>query len=83
MKWEEKGEGSPLAKWFEIRGKECLITFEPRPHYCDRGNWIAKLFPEGMLALSIDEADGWPRYYFDKERGMREVEAWLVKRGQV
>jgi hypothetical protein len=28
----------------QIRGKEWLITLEPRPPYCDRGRFIAKLF---------------------------------------
>jgi hypothetical protein len=66
----------------EIQGKECLITLEPRPPYCDRGNFIAKLFPTGTLAIDIDEADGWPRYYFDETRAKLEIEAWLTKRGQ-
>ena len=66
-----------------VVGKDCLITLEPRPHYCDRGNWIAKLFPKGKFVAEIDEADGWPRYFFDKERAKAEIEAWLIKRGQV
>ncbi len=68
--------------WQEIDGKECSITLEPRMGYCDRGNFIAKLFPRGKLALEIDEADGWPRYYFDEDRAKLEIEAWLKKRGQ-
>jgi hypothetical protein len=68
--------------WQEILGAECLITLEPRPPYCDRGNWIAKLFPTGTLAREIDDADRWPRYYFDEERAKLEVEAWLQKRNQ-
>jgi hypothetical protein len=70
-------------KYEEIAGKECLITLEPRPSYCDRGNWIAKLFPTGELAREIDEADAWPRYFFDKRRAKLEIEAWLIKRKQV
>lgn len=66
----------------EIRGRECVVTLEPRPHYCDRGNWIAKLLPHGKLALEIDDADGWPRFFFDEQRAKLEVEAWLIKRGQ-
>lgn len=65
-----------------IRGKECYITLEPRPYYCDRGNWIAKLFPEGKFIWEIDEADMWPRYYFDETRAKLEIEAWLTKRKQ-
>lgn len=61
---------------------EGTITLEPRPVYCDRGNWIAKLFPEsgGDLALSIDHADMWPRYYFDYESAKSEIMAWIMKR---
>jgi hypothetical protein len=61
---------------------ECYITLEPRPHYCDRGNWIAKVFPSGKLARDLDDADGWPRYFFDEARAKLEIEAWLKKRGQ-
>jgi hypothetical protein len=68
--------------WQEINGKECLITLEPRLPYCDRGNFIAKLFPRGNLARDIDEQDAWPRYYFDEERAKLEIEAWLKKRDQ-
>ena len=73
----------PEGKFIAIVGRECLITLEPRPHYCDRGNWIAKLFPTGTLLRDIDEADGWPRYYFDADRAKAEIEAWLIRRGQV
>ena len=74
--WEQR------AGFEEIQGRECLITLEPRPHYCDRGNYVAKLFAFGDLSLEIDESDGWPRYYFDRERAKAEVEAWLIRRGQ-
>ena len=76
-------EGRPLlSPVFEIRGKDCLIALEPRPPYCDRGNWIAKIYPTGELARDLDHHDGWPRYYFDQARARLEIEAWLVKRGQ-
>ena len=78
-KW--KSHDSP-SHYIEIAGKECTITIEERPHYCDRGNFLAKLHPSGKLALEIDSADGWPRYYFDLDRAKAEVEAWLQKRGQ-
>lgn len=65
------------------RGRECVITLEPRPAYCDRGNFLAQLFPHGALALSIDYQDGWPRYYFDEGHAKAEIDAWLIKRGQL
>jgi hypothetical protein len=76
MEWEDRGAH------YRIAGRECEISIEPRPRYCDRGNWLAKLHATGALALDIDAADGWPRYYFDLERAKAECEAWLLKRGQ-
>lgn len=72
----------PNWSWWRIVGKECEIYLERRPHYCDRGNWIAKIEATGNLLRGMDRADGWPRYYFDLERAKQECEAWLVKRGQ-
>lgn len=84
MKSEWTEEALPWSGigWIEIKGKECRITLETRPSYCDRGNFIAKLFPIGRLELSIDHQDGWPRYYFDQDRAKLECEDWLKKRGQ-
>jgi len=81
MNWVAQDHG-PLQCWQEICGRECVITLEPRPPYCDRGNFVAKLFPQGELAREIDQQDAWPRYYFDEQRAKLEIEAWLVKRGQ-
>lgn len=64
----------------EIKGDEWAITLEPRPGYCDRGNFLAKIWPTGELAREIDSQDGWPRYYFDETRAKLEIEAWLEKR---
>jgi hypothetical protein len=65
-----------------VVGKECVITLEPRPHYCDRGNYLAKILATGELGRDLDESDGWPRYYFDLERAKLEIEAWMKKRKQ-
>lgn len=72
-----------VERYLCLNVEQCEITIEPRPHYCDRGNFIAKLFPAigSKLALELDLQDGWPRYYFDLDRAKAEVEAWLVKRG--
>lgn len=70
--------------FWRISGKECEIYMQPRPVYCDRGNWIAYIEskPGSNLARDMDKADGWPRYYFDVDRAKLEIEAWLEKRGQ-
>lgn len=80
-------EAVPTAGSFylRVRGKDCEITMEPRPPHCDRGRWLAKLHPDdgSELARSLDAADGWPRYYFDRVRGQLEIESWLQKRRQM
>ncbi len=78
-----KVEWYSQADYLTARGKDCTVTLEARPHYCDRGNFIAKLHPVGRFALEIDGADMWPRYYFDQARAKLEIEAWLEKRGQI
>jgi hypothetical protein len=47
------------------------LILEPRPHYCDRGRWTLKVFPKhgaNCSACNVDDADSFPRYYFDHER---------------
>ena len=87
VQWEEP-KGYPGN--YVIKGKACTIWLEPRAAWCDRGNWVATLSVHRPLeqlgrpdGLYIDEADGWPRYYFDLERAKLEIEAWLRKRGQM
>jgi hypothetical protein len=78
--YQEGEHGFRLA---EVKGRHCLVTIEPRPGHCDRGNFIAKVFvnPGDTLKLWVDDQDGWPRYYFDLGRAKAEVEAWMRKRG--
>lgn len=81
VRWSVEGAGFYL----QAHGRECTITLEPRPHYCDRGNWIAKVHPVlgSKLARDLDSADAWPRYYFDLYNAKLEIEAWLIKRNQL
>lgn len=32
-----------------VEGKHCFIHLEKRPPYCDRGNYLAKIFVKDML----------------------------------
>lgn len=63
-----------------VVAKECKVWIEIRPPYCDRGNYVANISATGSLARDLDDADAWPRYYFDLERAKLEIEAWLEKR---
>lgn len=74
-------EATTHQEYWSIYGKQCEIIIEQRPTYCDRGNWIAKIFP--TLDLSIDEQDMWPRYYMDFDRATLEIHDWLKKRNQL
>ena len=80
--WKIANLGVYNQQYDYILGKECEIVIESRPSWCDRGNFIAKIFAKGSLAQGIDNQDGWPRYYFDLDRAKLEIEAWLQKRHQ-
>jgi hypothetical protein len=68
------------GEWLTVRVPQALITVEPRPYYCDRGNFIVKVFPRGDLALSLDEYDAFPRYYFGVQACADELLAWMQAR---
>lgn len=70
--------------FWRISGTSCEIYLQPRPVYCDRGNWVAHVEarPGSALARDLDGADGFPRYYFDLDHAKAEIEAWLEKRKQ-
>lgn len=63
-----------------INVEQAQITIEPRPPYCDRGNFIVKVFPRGDYALSLDEYDAFPRYYFGPLACADEIQAWMNAR---
>lgn len=65
------------TRWLKIDVPQAEITVESRPVYCDRGNFIVKVFPRGDLALSLDEHDGFPRYYFGPLACADEIFAWM------
>lgn len=85
MKTETIGVWIDCTSYQSIRGHHCEITLEPRPPYCDRGRFLAKLFPDkgSKLAMDIDGSDGWPRYYFDEAAAKSECEAWLKFRKEL
>jgi hypothetical protein len=68
-------------RWLEISVDQALITIEPRPIYCDRGNFLVHVDPRGALALALDSQDGFPRYYFGVQACADEVHEWMWVRG--
>ena len=70
------GQWEAIEHYWSIRMRGVEIVIEPRPAYCDRGHWYAKVF--GMV--DIDAADSFPRYFMDLERAKAEMREWLVWR---
>lgn len=66
--------------YLEVAVEQALITIESRPHYCDRGNFIVKVFPHGPFRLELDASDGFPRYYFGPLACAEELRAWMAVR---
>lgn len=67
----------------EINMDHASMCIEIRPKYCDRGRYSVKCFhkPESILNCWIDDADGFPRYYFDFYAMMTEIQAFIEFRG--
>jgi len=74
-----------VETWWEVPGRECILYIEQRPPYCDRGRYLVKVSPHygTDLMLEFDRQDGFPRYYFFWDTMLREIEAWMEKRGQL
>ena len=71
----EQGQWECFETYWALRIGEVEITIEPRPTYCDRGHWYAKVF-----GIWTDEADGFPRYFMDLQRAKDEMHEWLIWR---
>lgn len=65
-----------------IRGKDCMISLALTSAR-NRGNWIAAVEVLDPVALHLDWADAFPRYYFDENRAKAELEQWLAVRHQL
>ena len=73
-KWEKNEE----LNYWEIKVKDaldrdCRVSIEPRPRYCDRGHYMLKV--DGFL--DIDYADLFPRYFFSFVEASRHAKAFL------
>lgn len=80
-----KGEGDGveivIGGWRYPRGADPVqfkIIVAKRPHYCDRGRYL--VYNE---APGLDDADGWPRYYFSFEAMVSEIREWLKARSEL
>ena len=73
--------GAEGRYYIELDSANIEVTIERRPAYCDRGRWLVQAVSQAPAALSIDFADGFPRYYFGDEALVSELLAWLKARG--
>jgi hypothetical protein len=91
LQWQEKPEWMVSGKvgWLTtVPAKDDFLTggkmgsyeiiIEPRPPYCDRGEYLVKVFSDGIDVLDCQE--GFPRYFFSLEAAKSEMEAWVNKR---
>lgn len=74
--WESNGHAGDMQVM--IGAVEMHLT--ARQAYCDRGkiHWFVET--HDSAEITIDHADGFPRYYFKAEAFAMELEAWLKER---
>lgn len=61
---------------------EYHIWLAERPRHCDRGRWVAQVDASPAFAC-LDDQEGFPRYYFDLDRALAELEAWINARREI
>lgn len=66
--------------YLDIECDKGLISIENRPYYCDRGQYIVKVFSNCPKTFYIDEEDMFPRYYFIFDNLLSELDCWLRAR---
>ncbi len=70
-------------QWAKVVFSDGDFSIEKRPPYCDRGNFIVKIFVNSnQVRLYIDQSDMFPRYYFGFDNMISELEQWLEKNNQ-
>lgn len=82
---ERGGEAMQIDKfnspYLDIPIKNGIIHIQKRPSYCDRGRYLVNVFSNNDIELSIDAPDGFPRYYFDWDCMVKEINLWILARG--
>jgi hypothetical protein len=61
------------------QSKWCIAR---RPAYCDRGRFLWHCESKDSRILTIDHADGFPRYFFGAAALVNEMAAWCEARKQ-
>lgn len=56
---------------------ETRIIIEKRNFYCDRGRYGFWAESKNQEKVSIDFADGFPRYFFSLQRAFDEMNDWV------
>lgn len=69
-----------IFNYLTISCDNCEICIEPRPRYCDRGQFVVKVLSKDLEKLHIDAADMFPRYYFKLENACNEIDCWIAAR---
>jgi len=65
--------------WLDIEMPNVLITITKRPGYCDRGHYgvLVETMRGKEPIMTIDGADGFPRYFFSLQRLFDELHDWI------
>lgn len=79
-----EAEGVPVAlatydtiTTIEIHKAPFFLWIDSRPAYCDRGRWLVHARSVDVTLAVVDDADMFPRYYFNDDALAKEVRAWL------
>ena len=73
-------EALPPHAHIDLTIEDASSWISARPVYCDRGRFLWSVESTNTRRLTIDSADGFPRYYFTVDAAVLEICAWLDAR---
>lgn len=86
---EQRCKVKPIGEWWTceygywyVRGQHCYFWLEPRPSYCNRGDWCVHVESFGKGAPK-GWKDKWPQFFFGLEVAKAEVEQWMKEFNEV
>jgi hypothetical protein len=65
--------------WVDIDLDKASMCIDKRPLYCDRGRYLLKAWhkTDKFLDFYIDDADNFPRYYFNFDCMIKELNSFI------
>lgn len=70
------------SNWIQIYTEDLEVSIQNRRSYCDRGRYLIVAANRDIMFQAIDNQDAFPRYYYDFDCMMKELDFFLKAKCQ-